>query len=147
MLNARLDEIARKADAPFLSAGGGFGPLVRTKSSFDINARCSETKFRVALKVVIDELERIRRYGFTQSELDRVKLEALDNIKRAYNERDKSPSAGFAREYVSNFLSNEPIPGIEKEYEYYTDFIGQVTLAEVSEIGKKYLTGSETVWL
>lgn len=143
MLNARLDEIARKADAPFLSAGGGFGPLVRTKSSFDINARCSETKFRVALKVVIDELERIRRYGFTQSELDRVKLEALDNIKRAYNERDKSPSAGFAREYVSNFLSNEPIPGIEKEYEYYTDFIGQVTLAEVSEIGKKYLTGSE----
>ena len=143
MMNARLDEISRKADAPFLSAGGGFGSLVRTKSSFDLSARCTETKFRVALKVVIDELERIRRYGFAQTELDRVKLEALDNIKRAYNERDKSPSAGFAREYVSNFLTKEPIPGIEKEYEYYNLFIEQATLEEISNLGKIYLTGSE----
>lgn len=68
----------------------------------------------------MQEMERIRRHGFTQTELDRVKADALDNIKRAYNERDKSPSSGYAREYVSNFLSKEPIPGIEKEYEYYT---------------------------
>jgi zinc protease len=143
MMNARLSEISRKADAPFLAAGGGFGGMVRTKSSFDVSIRCTETKFKTALNVVIQELERIRRHGFTQTELDRVKAEALDNIKRAYNERDKSPSAGFAREYVSNFLTNEPIPGIEKEYDYYNFFISQITLDEIGVIGKNYITGSE----
>lgn len=143
MMNARLGEISRKADAPFLAAGGGFGGMVRTKSSFDVSIRCAETKFKVALNTVIQELERIRRYGFTQTELDRVKAEALDNIKRAYNERDKSPSGGFAREYVSNFLTKEPIPGIEKEYEYYNFFISQISLDEIGVIGKNYITGSE----
>jgi len=143
MMNARLSEISRKADAPFLAAGGGFGGFVRTKSTFDISARCTETKFKIALTVLMQEMERIRRHGFTQTELDRVKADALDNIKRAYNERDKSPSSGYAREYVSNFLSKEPIPGIEKEYEYYTFFISQITLDEIGVIGKNYLTGSE----
>lgn len=142
MMNARFSEISRKADAPFINAGGGFGKLVRTKSSFDINARCSESKFRIALKTVIDELERIRRFGFTQTELDRVIAESLDNVKRSYNERDKSPSAGFAREYVSNFLTGESMPGIENEYEYFKYFADKITLDEISAVGKTYLTGS-----
>ena len=147
MMNSRFSEISRKADAPFLMAGGGFGGMVRTKSSFDVSIRCSETKFNVAIKVVIDELERIRRHGFASTELDRVKADALDNIQKSYNERDKSPSSGFAREYVSNFLTQESIPGIEKEYEYYNEFIKQITLEEVNKIGRDYLTGSENCFV
>lgn len=96
------------------SLPAGFWRVCQNEKYFDISARCTETKFKIALTVLMQEMERIRRHGFTQTELDRVKADALDNIKRAYNERDKSPSSGYAREYVSNFLSKNQSRGLKK---------------------------------
>ena len=147
MMNARYSEISRKADAPFLFAGGGLGSMVRTENAFDVNARCSEGKATIALKSLITELERIRRYGFTETEFVRTKAEMMEGMKSQYNEKDKTPSASFAREYVSNFLTNEPMPGIEKEYEYYNTYLGAITLKEVNDVGKKVITGSENCFV
>ena len=147
MMNARFNEMSRKANAPFLNAGGGIGAMVRTENSFDASARCSEEKSGVALNALITELERIRRFGFTETELQRMKAEMMDQMKTQYNEREKSPSAGYAREYVSNFLSKESMPGIEKEYEYYTQYLNGISVDEVNAVGKKVITGSENCFV
>ncbi|NJO91468.1 MAG: insulinase family protein [Chloroflexia bacterium] len=56
------------------------------------------------------------------------------------NEADKIESRNFAREYVSNFLENEPIPGIKKENEYVKEFVPQITLEEINALAKKWIT-------
>ena len=53
---------------------------------------------------LVTEAERVRRFGFTQSELDRQKDQVLRGFEKAYNERDKTESAVWAGKYVATFL-------------------------------------------
>jgi zinc protease len=71
---------------------------------------------------------RAARRRFSQDELDRAK-DMLRNYERAYSERDKSDSSGFAAEYSRNFLEQEAIPGIANELLYAQELLPQVTLA------------------
>ena len=52
----------------------------------------------------------------------------------AYAERDKTESAGFAREYVSYFLTAEPAPGIENEHEDREELLDGISLDEVKAV-------------
>ena len=61
----------------------------------------------------------------------------MKNIERAYNERDKTESSNIVREYIQNFLEQEPIPGIENEYQYHKQFLGGITLEEVNQYAAK----------
>jgi zinc protease len=49
-------------------------------------------------------------------------------------------SRNFATEYVSNFLTNEPAPGIAYEYELYKKYLNGITLDEVNVFSKKWIT-------
>ena len=42
-------------------------------------------------------------------------------------------------EYVRNFLNQEPIPGIEWEYELHKNIFANVTLDQVNNILKNYI--------
>src|SRR5207244_3147815 len=82
----------------------------------------------------------VRRFGFTQTELDRQKNEALTQIEKAYAEREKTESKSFTDEYVRNFLEKEPYPGIEFEFELHKKFLPGITLEEVNAFTKKWVT-------
>ncbi len=58
----------------------------------------------------------VARFGFTPGEIAREKAELLRSMETAYKERDKTESARFAEECADNFLSSEPMPGVEFEY-------------------------------
>ena len=77
------------------------------------------------LKAFEEELERVKKYGFTKPELDRAKSDMLTEMERAYNEKNKTESENYTSEYISNFLTQEPIPGIEKENSYYKELLPQ----------------------
>ena len=62
------------------------------------------------------ELERARRYGFTESEYERARANYLQRLESAYNEREKTKNDSYVNEYINHFLMAEPIPGIEFEY-------------------------------
>jgi zinc protease len=92
MINARLGEIARRADAPFLAASVGDDVLGRTVEAFGASARVVEGGIPKGLDAVEQELARVRQFGFSEAELDRVKKSTLAAYERAYNERDKAES-------------------------------------------------------
>ena len=123
MLNARMSELQRQADPPFMFSFSGYGDLVRNKYAYNSAAGCKEDGIERALQTVVSENERVRRFGFTATELARQKAEMLSGITESYNERDKTESRNFAREYVSNFLTQEPMPGIAYEFEMYQKYL------------------------
>ncbi len=61
----------------------------------------------------------------------------MKNIERSYNERDKTESSNIAEEYIRNFLTNEPIPGIANEYNYYKKYLEGITVDEVNSFAAK----------
>src|ERR1700674_4393679 len=71
----------------------------------------------------------------------------VSSYERAYNERDKSESGGYAQEYLSYLVDDEPTPGIEYEYRLAQQGIPAVTLEEVSAIARTQLADDSRVLL
>ena len=137
LLNQRLRELTQKENPPFLFGYGYFNSYARGYDQFNAVAGVATADVaQKGLSALMEEVEKAKRFGFTQTELDRAKMNKLAGMEKAYNERDKNESANFVNEYIRNFLENEPIPGIAVEYDYYKALVPQITLADVSGISK-----------
>lgn len=137
MVNSRLAEMARRGDAPFLGASSSGGTVGRNTDTEVLGAVVPDGKIASGLAALLTEAERVRRHGFAAAELDRTKRELLAQYERAWQERDKSESSSYAREYVSNFLTGEPSPGIDVELALVRQFLPTITLDEVRDVTQR----------
>jgi zinc protease len=140
MLTQRLNELREQADPPILNAQVAKGSIVPEKGFFQMVALVPETGVERGVKALITESERAVKFGFTPGELSRQKKEYYAMIETAYNEREKTNSANLAGEYMRNFLTNEPIPGIEFEYGFAREYLEGISLEEVNELARKNIT-------
>ncbi|VBB47144.1 Peptidase M16 domain protein [uncultured Paludibacter sp.] len=141
----RFDEITNQADAPFVGAFAYYGELVKSKDAFDMIAIPKEGKELEGLKALLLEAEKMKRFGFTPSELERAKTNFLKNTEKAYNERDNQKNSSLVREYIGNFLDNEPIPGIEFEYNTIKTMLPNINLDVVNQLAKRYVTDENLI--
>ncbi len=146
MINNRLSEKTQQADPPFLLGQSAyshqFGPL----STYMSVAVTQGDKISTGLKEVLLENERVKKFGFTETELERQKTAVLNNMEKAYNERNNTKSISYANEYQRNFLlTEEPFPGMENEYTYYKEFVPGITVDEVNQLAKEWVTKENRV--
>src|SRR5205814_3958178 len=147
MFNDRLNELVRKPDAKFLSAGGGSDSLSPTVDTFGLSARVADGGITGGLTALEIEARRIQQFGFTASELDRAKRWMSAFYDRAYNERDKNESGSYAQEYLNYFLNQEPSPGIEYEYRLVQQVLPGLSLEDVTTLARSRLAGDDRVVL
>jgi zinc protease len=147
ILNNRLEELLQTAEPPFLYGFSSKANFIRPKNFYFLGAAVKEDGVAKGLETLLTEALRVRRHGFTQTELDREKTEMLRAIEQAYNERDKTESDNYAAEYLRNFLENEPLPGIEYEFELYQKFLPTIELAEVNRLASEWITDGNRVVL
>ena len=147
MLNARLSEIARQPDAPFLGASAGEDVLGRTVEAFAISARVRDGGIERGLSALAQELRRVEQHGFGEAELDRARRGMLAGYERAFNERDKAQSGPLASELVRHFLNNEAAPGLEVEVELVRRFLPTITAAEIAALAREHITDDNRVVL
>ncbi|HTJ49501.1 MAG TPA: insulinase family protein [Cyclobacteriaceae bacterium] len=133
MLSQRLQELTQKPNPPFIYGASSLDDFLRGHEVYASVAVLGKGGVEPALNAIIEENERARKFGFTANELDRVKKTVLRGMEQAYNEREKSESSGYAQEYIRAFLSQEAIPGIENEYNYYKEYAEGITLDEVNK--------------
>ena len=118
MLNDRFDEITQKPNSPFLGAYAYDGDyfVAKTKDAWTVAGASADDKVKDALAAMIRETERMKKFGFTESEYERARENTLKSYENAYNNRDKQQNSVYSQEYVNSFTNNEPFPGIEYEY-------------------------------
>jgi len=136
MLNARFSEIAQKPDAPFVGAGMGRGYFIETADAHTVSAGVKDGGIARGLEAVLTEMERVARHGFTESELDRARSNALAASERMYAQREQRTSASRADELVRHFINGEDAAGTEAEYELQKGILPVVTLAEINAIAR-----------
>jgi zinc protease len=89
------------------------------------------------------EVERLRRFGFTESEFHRT----VDLYRRWLStlnvEDDDLKSRSFAEEYVRNFMYGEPVPGVVNERVYIRSFLDSLTLEDLNGKARKILAADE----
>ncbi len=134
MLNARLAEVSRRADSPIMWAGASSTALGRTIEGWLVYATVQDGGIEKGLAVLLEETARVRQHGFLASELERARESQRAADERAWAERDKSESPGFAGAYVRGFLNGVPVPGIEARHTITQALIGGITLDEVNAL-------------
>ena len=136
MLNERLQELTQKENPPFIYGAADFDSYARGYQSFNATAAAGTGDIQKAMNALVEEIERVKRFGFTAAELQRAKKTMLAHYESTFNNRAKTESADYVEEYMNNFLAQEPIPGIEKEFEYAKAMLPAVTLDEVNAVSK-----------
>ncbi|MFC1725619.1 M16 family metallopeptidase [candidate division KSB1 bacterium] len=139
MLNYRFYELTQVSTPPFIGASSSQNIMLRTKEAYTLSASVEDKGILPGLETILAEAERVKKHGFTASELERQKSDILRYMETAYNERDKSNSNSFAGEYSRNFLQDEPIPGIAYEFELFKRFIPEISLEEVNRLAEEWI--------
>ena len=136
MLNARLNELTQSAEPPFIAAGAEDTDflLAKTTKAFAGIAITKDDGIESGFAALLREMERARKFGFTESEYNRAKADYLRHLESAYNERNKVKNDAYVQEYVRHFIDNEPIPGIETEYALMNQIAPNIPLEAINSV-------------
>lgn len=147
MLDTRLSELVQSANPPFTRASSDYSDffVAKTKEAFALSASSKADGIETALKTLLQETERARRFGFTESEYARARANYLQSLESAYNEREKTKHGSYVREYVQNFLNGEPIPGIEAKYAMMNQLAPNIPLQVMNMVMQQLVPDSNQV--
>ena len=147
VINQRLNELSLKADCPFQGASvddGSFLLSSKVTGAFNIEVVPKEGRVEEAVKAVMEEVYRVDQFGFTKGEIDRAVLNRLSGMEQLFNNRDKQRSINYAHEYYSSFLNNDPIPGIEYEYNIMKQILPQIPTEAFSQTIQQYISRTDS---
>jgi len=145
MINQRMGELSRSEKPPFDYAKSGFEPYARTKDAFSVSMRVKDNGVEAGLTAALTVLERAKRFGFTDSELERAKKSITLMYDRAIAEKDKTSSDEVASELIRNFLAKEAIPGIAFEANFAKSQLPSISLDEMNKFDDEFLVDSNRV--
>lgn len=145
MVNNRFAELAQEANPPYTYAYSGYGQIVRTKEAFIGIVGLNPEKLKEGIQTLARENERVYQFGFTATELERAKKELLASAEKQFNERDKQNSENIAGHLQDLFLTNEPYPTSEWDFNYAKMILNQISLEEVNTLAKKWMTQENRV--
>lgn len=131
----RFDEILHRANPPFIQAMAYDDDYMisKTKGAWTVAALVKEGEIDSTLTTLVNETERVKRFGFTPSEYDRARINVLKQYESAYNERDKQKNDAYTREYVNHFTKGGYIPGIEMEYSLINEIAPNIPVEQVNQ--------------
>lgn len=145
MLSQRLNELRQSAAPPFVFANTSYGGMVRTKKSYSSFAMVGEDGIMNGLRSLVQENERVKRYGFTEGELERAKKRMLNRMEQQMKEQDKTESRRLASQFVSSFLNQNPIMSKDFEYGFAKNQFDGISVAEINEYAPQWIKESDRV--
>ncbi len=108
VFSERFDDIRKKADAPFFAGFAAFTNLITTSDAFMANVVFSDGESLNAFEAALIEIEKAKRFGFTEGELERAKTNMIANAERATSNAESRKNGEYVRDYMSDFFQGWP---------------------------------------
>ncbi|MCL2739406.1 MAG: insulinase family protein, partial [Bacteroidales bacterium] len=144
MLNERLGEIAQRPDAPFLDASAGLSDLCLSGQGLTVEAVSKDGAGMTAFYALLQELERLHRFGFTESELSRAKTNMIRMLERKVDNASERTNSELAGAYIAHFRDNKPYMTPEYELRLAKGYMPFIRLSQMNELAKE-LMGDENI--
>ncbi len=127
IIGTRLGNDAVRGEAPFDDAQVNSSGFVRGLDAPEIVVSADGDAMEASVQAVFDEYERVRRFGFTQAEVDRAVSSVRAAADSQYEGRDSRQDAAFAEQYVQHVLVDEPIPSAQAAYDLVNAVLDRAT--------------------
>lgn len=139
ILNRRLVELSNSDAPPFIGAGAGVsGTLSKYHSKFAISASSSEDDIKNTLKHMVLELERVKRFGFTNEELDIRKKDMLASNETFLEGKDDWYSSSYLSLLEYEFKNDWVLYSKDWRYTFYKTIIPEITLEDINAMFNFY---------
>ncbi len=120
LISRRLEKMREQSDGPFVGTRSSFDDIFWTPVNlFSASAQLKEGRISEGIADFFDEMNRIRLFGFGQQEVDREIKKLAKRYEQRAKEKDKLNSGRLVWQYVEHFMSGEPVPSPDMEYEYF----------------------------
>ena len=146
VMSERFADIVSNPDSPFLGGSFGFSSLIYE----DIDAvvgqiGLKEDNILGGLKAFYTELERMKRFGFGEDEVNRAKTQIVTAMENAVKKADSRRNSEFISPLISNFFDNEPFMEPKAELELVNQILAQINAQVLSMVAAGIMTDENFV--
>lgn len=140
VMSERFRDITFQSDAPFKSAMLGNGRLCESCDALFGRISYKNGDDERAFKAFLTEIERLKRYGITEPELQRAKDRLLASLEKDVQGADSRKNPEFIRPLISNFFDNTPYMEPATEYQLASAICGQLNAMIINQIVPQYIS-------
>ena len=147
ILRQRLAQLSHEAQPRVMSASCRAGSyyVSTEKDAFALNIGLMPNNPQAGIDAAIEIVEKARRYGFTEAELEHAKVQHTVSIEHRLDNKNKTRNAEYAKNMVSNFCSDEPCMNIEYEAALEAEFSATVTLDDINQTMREMVDNQNQV--
>ncbi|MEG1699718.1 MAG: insulinase family protein [Alistipes sp.] len=149
METARLEEISMKPNAPFLGAGVSLGELgiMPTLNATTFIALTQDGKLAQGIEALYTEMEKARRFGYTQGEFERAQNDLLRRAERAYTNRNDRKNGEYVQVYMDSYQKNNPMPNAQDEWQLDSLLIKSLNVEAINALAQQIITPTNQVFV
>ena len=147
IMTERFGDITAKPDAPFLGANLGIGRLCTSCEAVFGTVEFKEGDYANAFAAFMTEVEKMKRFGFTDGEVERAKAKILSHYEKAVEAASTRKNADFVYPLLNAFYHNEPYMTPEIELELAKTVCTQLSAPILSQVAAAMITDDNMVVL
>jgi zinc protease len=130
--NTRMGDKVSRGGTSYLNVGASMGESSNVIRESSLSIACEPAKWKDALSDGAMELQRARKYGFTQHELEDAKKRVRTAAERAVKIEGTTPSGVIIRRINSEVGSGEPVMSAAQRLQLLEEILPTITVDEVS---------------
>lgn len=147
IMRERFTDITSKPDAPFLGASFYISNLCNSCDATMGTVSFKEGDALNAFAAFMTELEKMKRFGFTDGEVQRAKDNIISSYERAVEAAPTRKNAEFVYPLLYNFYKNEPYMEPATELQLAQMLCNNINAAVLNQIAAQIITDNNLVVL
>ncbi|MBQ6086518.1 MAG: insulinase family protein [Bacteroidales bacterium] len=147
VMDERFKDITSVAEPPFLAGNFDIDKYTQTMEAAEGTVSCKEDAILPGFKAFMTELEKLKRYGFTEGEVSRAKDNLLAFYEKAANGASTRKNPEFIRPIINNFFEGYPYMDPAMEYEIVKQICSQLSAPVLGQVVAQLITDDNQVIL
>ena len=147
IMRERFGDITAKADAPFLSGSLGIGSLCTTCEAVFGSVDFQDGDALNAFTAFMLEVEKMKRFGFTEGEFERATAKIMSHIEKAVEAASTRKNSDFVYPLLNAFYHNESYMEPAKELQVAQILCSQINVDLINQFAQSLITDQNMVVL
>ncbi len=147
IMSERFDEIVSKPGAPFFAADLSVGNLCETCEAVIGGVAVKDGEALTGLRAFLTEVEKMKRFGFTDDEVNRAKTEIESVYETRAKRAETRKNADFVPGLISNFFDNYAYMEPATEYQLVQMLLSQISADVLNMLASQMITAENMVVL
>ena len=140
VMGERFEDIYTKPGSPFISASLAIGSLCETLEVVNGGVNVKDGEALNGLAAYLLEMEKMKRFGFNDAEVERAKTEILSIYESRAKRADTRKNSEFVSPLINNFFDNYAYMDPQTEFEVVQALLPQIQTEVLNMLAPQLIT-------